>query len=330
MEPLCKKYNRVYADGCYDICHFGHYNFVRQASELGKEVYAGVHNDEVITKYKGPPVYNLSERMMMIEACKWVTKAVPNAPFNITVEWLDQLKCDCSIHGDDIVVNENGDSCYASVIRAGRFETVPRTKSISTTNLIGRILRLPNLQLPNGLKQSSFKDLKRENDDFQNHIPYSTFSSNKKPKPNDKIIYCVGKFDLLHPGHISFLKKAKELGDYLIVGVCKDDDNSIMTLHERVLNILSMKCVDDVVIEAPKIISKDQISSIKPYIIVEGTKVSSANEDPYKIPKEMGIYRKIDSDFPDFTKTTVINRILNNYTTYLKRNSIKEYQPCEN
>ena len=63
---------------------------------------------------------------------------------------------------------------------------------------------------------------------------------------------------------------------------------------------------------------------------MEGTKVNSTDEDPYKIPKEMGIYRKIDSDFPDFTKTTVINRILNNYTTYLERNSIKEYQPCEN
>lgn len=157
-----KRYNRVYADGCYDICHFGHYNFVRQASELGAEVIAGVHNDEVITSYKGPPVYNLSERLFMIGACKWVTKAIPDAPFNITVKFLDQINCDCSVHGDDIVVNNDGESCYASVIKAGRFETVQRAKSISTTNLIGRILRLPDLKLPDGFDKPLLKNFRSE------------------------------------------------------------------------------------------------------------------------------------------------------------------------
>jgi FAD synthetase len=35
-------------------------------------------------------------------------------------------------------------------------------------------------------------------------------------------IMVFGVFDLLHPGHISFLKQAKELGDFLVVSVARD------------------------------------------------------------------------------------------------------------
>ena len=34
-----------------------------------------------------------------------------------------------------------------------------------------------------------------------------------------KIVFVSGHFNVLHPGHLRFLKFAKECGDYLIVGV---------------------------------------------------------------------------------------------------------------
>ena len=41
-------------------------------------------------------------------------------------------------------------------------------------------------------------------------------------RTNDKkIVLCHGCFDLLHIGHINYLKKAKSLGDILIVTVCE-------------------------------------------------------------------------------------------------------------
>ena len=40
---------------------------------------------------------------------------------------------------------------------------------------------------------------------------------------NKKVVITYGTFDLFHKGHYNILKRAKELGDYLIVGVTADD-----------------------------------------------------------------------------------------------------------
>jgi len=42
-----------------------------------------------------------------------------------------------------------------------------------------------------------------------------------------KVILTYGTYDLLHQGHVRLLKRAKELGDYLIVALSTDDFNTI-------------------------------------------------------------------------------------------------------
>ena len=42
-----------------------------------------------------------------------------------------------------------------------------------------------------------------------------------------KRILTYGTFDLLHYGHIEILRRAKELGDYLVVAVSTDEFNRI-------------------------------------------------------------------------------------------------------
>lgn len=48
------------------------------------------------------------------------------------------------------------------------------------------------------------------------------FSNHKTPTPTDKIVYIDGAFDLFHVGHIETLKKAKDLGTFLYVGIHDD------------------------------------------------------------------------------------------------------------
>lgn len=97
-----------------------------------------------------------------------------------------------------------------------------------------------------------------------------SFSNNKEPKTTDNVVYISGSFDLLHNGHIERLKKAKEYGNFLYVGVWPDEvvnyfrgsNYPILSLHERVLMLLACKYVDDVVIGAPYEISSDLIKSL--------------------------------------------------------------------
>jgi ethanolamine-phosphate cytidylyltransferase len=63
--------------------------------------------------------------------------------------------------------------------------------------------------------------------------------------------------DLFHAGHVSLLREARRLGDWLVVGVLSDDTAAsykrrpIMTLAERVAVIESCRYVDEVIDDAP-------------------------------------------------------------------------------
>ncbi len=65
-----------------------------------------------------------------------------------------------------------------------------------------------------------------------------------------KTIITYGTFDLFHVGHIRLLKRLKELGDRLIVGISSDSFNSIkgkksfFSYEERAEIVLSCKYVD--------------------------------------------------------------------------------------
>lgn len=71
-----------------------------------------------------------------------------------------------------------------------------------------------------------------------------------------KRVMTYGTFDLLHYGHINILKKSKNLGDYLIVGLSSDEFNeikgkkSVMSYEERKEILDNIKYVDKVIKES--------------------------------------------------------------------------------
>lgn len=69
-------------------------------------------------------------------------------------------------------------------------------------------------------------------------------------------VITYGTYDLLHYGHINLLKRAKELGDYLIVGVTADDFdkrrgkiNVQQSLTERIENVRNTGLADEIIVE---------------------------------------------------------------------------------
>ena len=71
-----------------------------------------------------------------------------------------------------------------------------------------------------------------------------------------KRVITYGTFDLLHRGHINLLKRAKELGDYLIVGVTSNAYdkqrgklNVKESLLERIDNVRRTGYADEIIVE---------------------------------------------------------------------------------
>lgn len=91
-----------------------------------------------------------------------------------------------------------------------------------------------------------------------------------------KRVITYGTFDILHVGHINLLKRAKELGSYLMVGLSTDEFNtlkhktSFMSFQERKIILESIKYVDFVFPETSWNQKQDDIKRYKADIFVMG------------------------------------------------------------
>ena len=89
-----------------------------------------------------------------------------------------------------------------------------------------------------------------------------------------KIVFTNGVFDILHPGHLKLLEKARSLGDFLVVGIDSDKRVGMIKPGRPVNNqkfrkemLMAIKWVDDVIIfnDLEKL-----ITNLIPDIIVKG------------------------------------------------------------
>ena len=106
---------------------------------------------------------------------------------------------------------------------------IKRTEGISTTDIVGRMLLHSNQHhvAHNSNGGTTPRDMSLDDSDTSSAFLPTTrrimqFSNNKAPEPGQKIVYICGAFDLFNAGHIEALKKAKEFGDFLLVGVHPD------------------------------------------------------------------------------------------------------------
>lgn len=89
------------------------------------------------------------------------------------------------------------------------------------------------------------------------------------------VIFTNGCFDIIHPGHIDYLKKSRELGDRLVVGLNSDESmkrikrESFHSEKDRKIVLEAIKYVDEVIIfeeDTPL----ELIKKVKPWMITKG------------------------------------------------------------
>ncbi|KAI9593032.1 hypothetical protein BDF19DRAFT_449250 [Syncephalis fuscata] len=305
---------RIWVDGCFDMMHYGHANALRQAKEMGDYLVVGVHSDAEILLNKGPTVMKEEERYAAVEACKWVDEVVRDAPYVTSLDYLDRYNCDFCVHGDDITTAADGSDCYQEVKDAGRYRECKRTQGVSTTELVGRMLLMT--------RSGSAPISGVGSDELGTFV-----SGGKKTETRTSVSHFLPTSRRIvqfsdDSGHIEFLKRAKALGDYLLVGVhddktinqIKGSNYPLMNLHERVLSVLACRYVDEVIIGAPYSVTQDVLEKVAIVNIV-GHGIAPAvpdidGRDPYELPKKLGIYQEIVHTGENIHTREIIRRII--------------------
>ncbi|EFJ06479.1 hypothetical protein SELMODRAFT_162424 [Selaginella moellendorffii] len=345
---------RVYMDGCFDLMHYGHANALRQARALGDELVVGVVSDGEIESNKGPPVMSMDERMAMVRSVKWVDEVIEDAPYAINEEFMNKLftkyRIDYIIHGDDPCLLPDGSDAYAHAKKAGRYKQIKRTEGVSSTDIVGRMLLCVRDRPPSEIQNHA--SLQRQFSHGHSHGPDShpqtqishflptsrrivQFSNGKGPRPDARIVYIDGAFDLFHAGHVAILERAKALGDFLLVGIHTDQTvrtrrgahHPVMNLHERSLSVLSCRYADEIIIGAPWEVTKDMVTTFNISLVVHGTVAETTDFkegdfDPYACPKQLGKFKILESP-RNITTSTIIARIVANHEAFRKRNEKK-------
>ncbi|ODQ52840.1 hypothetical protein SAICODRAFT_49694, partial [Saitoella complicata NRRL Y-17804] len=155
------------------------------------------------------------------------------------------------------------------------------------------------------------------------------YPMNPPPEGRPVRVYADGVFDMFHMGHMRQLEQAKKAlpNVTLIVGVCNDEDvhlykgRTVMSYAERLETIRHCKWVDEVVDDAPWIITpeymeKHQIDYVAhddiPY-------VSAGQEDVYLPIKKLGKFLTTQRT-EGISTSDLITRIVRDYDQYVLRN----------
>ncbi|KAL8874183.1 MAG: hypothetical protein Q9174_000449 [Haloplaca sp. 1 TL-2023] len=134
---------RIYADGVFDLFHLGHMRQLEQAKNAFPDVYllVGVTGDTETHKRKGLTVLTGAERTETVRHCKWVDEVVPNCPWVVTADFLEEHEIDYVAHDDLPYGADEGDDIYAPIKKQGKFLVTQRTEGVSTTGIITKIVR---------------------------------------------------------------------------------------------------------------------------------------------------------------------------------------------
>lgn len=134
-----------------------------------------------------------------------------------------------------------------------------------------------------------------------------------------RIVFTNGCFDILHRGHVTYLNRAKALGDLLIVGVNSDasvrrlkgDERPINSLEDRVQVLSALSCVDHIVPFAGDT-PVDVIRAVRPHVFVKGGDYTRGTLPEARVVEELGGVVQILPYLEDRSTSRIIERIQRN------------------
>lgn len=131
----------VFTNGCFDLLHFGHADYLEKARALGDKLIIGLNSDASVSRFKGPerPIQHQDSRARLLASFQFVDMVVffnEDTPF----ELISQLLPDVLVKGSDYLA-EN--IVGADVVKAhgGVVRTIDFVPGYSTSKIVEKIKR---------------------------------------------------------------------------------------------------------------------------------------------------------------------------------------------
>ena len=129
----------VFTNGCFDLVHLGHVDYLEKARNLGARMIVGLNTDASVSRLKGPerPLVNEFARARVMAAFEFVDAVIL---FNedTPMELITALKPDILVKGDDYAI-ENIVGADIVLAHGGEVKTVALVAGYSTTQLVNKI-----------------------------------------------------------------------------------------------------------------------------------------------------------------------------------------------
>lgn len=131
----------VFTNGCFDILHIGHIEYLKFARKQGDLLVVGLNSDRSVRSLKGParPFVSELERAKMLAALEDVTYVVlfdEQTPLHL----ISAVKPDVLVKGEDW---KNAGAVGSEIVESygGKVVFAPFVEGISTTNIVSRIIK---------------------------------------------------------------------------------------------------------------------------------------------------------------------------------------------
>jgi D-glycero-beta-D-manno-heptose 1-phosphate adenylyltransferase len=131
----------VFTNGCFDIIHLGHVDYLEKARMLGDKLVIGLNSDDSVSRFKGPerPLQDQTSRARILASMQFVDLVVffnEDTPLNL----ISELKPNILVKGSDYLA-ENIVGADVVKKNGGVVKTIEFVPGYSTTRIVEKIKR---------------------------------------------------------------------------------------------------------------------------------------------------------------------------------------------
>ena len=129
----------VFSNGCFDIVHLGHLDYLEKARNLGDYLVLGLNSDKSVRQLKGHgrPVIDEISRARLMAGLEYIDSVILFD--ELTPEKLiNAILPDILVKGDDYSI-QNIIGADVVIKHGGKVETIPLVKGYSTSEIINKI-----------------------------------------------------------------------------------------------------------------------------------------------------------------------------------------------